>query len=108
MCSGNFAELYYQVAGHLEQSPEILGDALARPFFDQVNVAVGTASKDAASQLRDAGDRILKALIRHSDHLALSEQFDADSGYEKSVHDLTWSYAACLSAVRARRRLTFL
>jgi glucoamylase len=108
LCSANLAELYYQVAGALEQNTEILGDALARPFFDQVQVAAGAALKDAVSELRDAGDRILKALIRHSDHLALSEQFDADSGYEKSVHDLTWSYAAFLSAVRARKRLTFL
>jgi glucoamylase len=32
----------------------------------------------------------------------LSEQFDGVTGYEKSVKNLTWSYAAFLSAVRAR------
>jgi glucoamylase len=106
LCSANFAELYYKVAGALEQDNAILSDALARPFFDQVGVAENTLPEEAAAQLRDAGDRILKALVRHSDHLALSEQFDADSGYEKSVHDLTWSYAAFLSAVRARSLLT--
>ena len=36
----------------------------------------------------------------------MCKQFDADSGYEKSVHDLTWSYAAFLPAVRARSLLT--
>jgi hypothetical protein len=36
------------------------------------------------------------------DPLALSEQFDATTGFEKSVRNLTWSYAAFLSAVRAR------
>jgi glucoamylase len=102
LCSANFAELYYKVAGALKQDEEILSDALARPFFDQAQVAADAAPEAAAAQLRDAGDRILKALVRHSDHLALSEQFDADSGYEKSVHDLTWSYAAYLSAMRAR------
>jgi glucoamylase len=45
---------------------------------------------------------MLRAVVYHSDHLELSEQFDGVSGYEKSVHDLTWSYAAFLSAVRAR------
>ncbi len=30
------------------------------------------------------------------------EQFDATTGYEKSVSNLSWSYAAFLSAVRAR------
>jgi GH15 family glucan-1,4-alpha-glucosidase len=37
-----------------------------------------------------------------SDHLELSEQYDGTSGYERSVRDLTWSYAAFLSAVRAK------
>jgi glucoamylase len=106
LCSANLAELYYKVAGALEQDNEILSDELARPFFDQADVAADVAPKEAAAQLRDTGDRILKSLVRHSDHLALSEQFDADSGYEKSVHDLTWSYAAFLSAVRARNQLT--
>jgi GH15 family glucan-1,4-alpha-glucosidase len=32
----------------------------------------------------------------------LSEQFDKVTGFEKSVQDLTWSYAAYLSAVRTR------
>ena len=37
-----------------------------------------------------------------SDNLELSEQFDATTGYEKSVSNLSWSYASFLSAVRAR------
>jgi glucoamylase len=45
---------------------------------------------------------MLSAVIYHSDHLQLSEQFDGITGYEKSVRNLTWSYAAFLSAVRAR------
>jgi len=45
---------------------------------------------------------MLSAIIFHSDHLELSEQFDGTTGYEKSVSDLTWSYAAFLSAVRAK------
>ena len=32
----------------------------------------------------------------------LSEQFDGTTGYEKSVRDLTWSYAAFLAAARAK------
>jgi glucoamylase len=41
-------------------------------------------------------------VIYHSDNLELSEQFDGAGGYERSVHNLTWSYAAYLSAMRAR------
>jgi glucoamylase len=53
-------------------------------------------------KLTAGGDMMLQALVYHSDHFELSEQFDASTGYEKSVTDLTWSYAAYLSAVRAR------
>jgi glucoamylase len=52
--------------------------------------------------LRSAGDQMLQAVIFHSDHLELSEQFDAWTSYEKSVSNLSWSYASFLSAVRAR------
>ena len=45
---------------------------------------------------------MLKAVIFHSDHYRLSEQFDGTTGFEKSVSDLTWSYAAYLLAVRTR------
>jgi glucoamylase len=57
---------------------------------------------DVITKLQDAGDAMLAAVIYHSDHLELSEQFDGVTGYEKSVKNLTWSYAAFLSAVRAR------
>ena len=57
---------------------------------------------EASDALRDAGDRMLRAVIFHSDHLELSEQFDGVSGYEKSVTNLSWSYAAFVSAVRGR------
>jgi glucoamylase len=45
---------------------------------------------------------MLAAVVYHSDNLELSEQFDGWTGYEKSVRDLTWSYAAFLSAARAK------
>ena len=45
---------------------------------------------------------MLNAIVFHSDHLELSEQFDGTSGFEKSVSDLTWSYASFVSAVRAK------
>lgn len=45
---------------------------------------------------------MLRAIVYHSDHYELSEQFDGTFGYEKSVRNLTWSYASFLSAVRAR------
>jgi len=97
-----FAELYYQLAAAVRSSGAIPLDELSAPFFAQVAVTAATPAADAAAALGDAGDRMLRAVVFHSDHLELSEQFDAVTGYEKSVRNLSWSYAAFLSALRAR------
>jgi glucoamylase len=77
-------------------------DNLSAPFFNQIGIDATTPWAQAVTSLQNAGDEMLNAIIFHSDHLELSEQFDGTSGFEKSVSDLTWSYAAFLSAVRAK------
>ena len=52
--------------------------------------------------LVQAGDAMLRAVLFHSDNYELSEQFDGTTGFEKSLRNLSWSYAAFLSAVRSR------
>jgi glucoamylase len=98
----NFAELYYRLAGAITTAGTLPLDTNSAPFFDQVGVNASTSAADAAVALQAAGDRMLQAIVFHSNHLELSEQFDAWTGYEKSVSNLSWSYAAFLSAVRAR------
>jgi glucoamylase len=98
----NFAELYYRLATQIAAANNVPMDALSAPFFAQIGVTAATSPGDAAAALTNAGDSMLQAVIFHSDHLELSEQFDGDTGYEKSVKNLTWSYAAFLSSVRAR------
>jgi glucoamylase len=105
IATANFAELYYRLAHSIMSSDTVPMDALSAGFFAQVGVAARTTAADAATALAAAGDRMLHALVFHSNHLELSEQFDAVIGYEKSVSNLSWSYAAFLSAVRARDRL---
>jgi glucoamylase len=100
-----FAELYYQLAQQVSSSAAVPLDSLSAPFFSQVGVDASTTSAAAAAALQSAGDQMLQALIFHSDHFELSEQFDATSGYEKSVSDLSWSYASFLSAVRAKNAI---
>lgn len=102
LCTANFAELYYRLAEKITSSETVPADSLSAPFFAQVQVDAGAAPLDAAAALRAAGDRMLRAIVFHSDHFELSEQFDAVTGFEKSVANLSWSYAAFLSAVRAR------
>jgi glucoamylase len=102
LCTANFAQLYYELATEIEASGSLPLDELSAPFFDQVGITATTKIKSAAEALRTAGDAMLRAVVYHSDHLELSEQFDGVFGFEKSVRDLTWSYAAFLSAARAR------
>jgi glucoamylase len=102
LTTANFAELYYRLAAKITSSRTVPADSLAAPFLAQVGLAASAAPLDAATALRSAGDAMLGAIVYHSDHLELSEQFDASTGFEKSVANLSWSYAAFLSAVRAR------
>jgi glucoamylase len=102
IATANFAELYYRLAAKINSSRTVPADSLIDEFLAQVGVTSATAPLDAATALRAAGDAMLGAIVYHSDHFELSEQFDAYTGYEKSVSNLSWSYAAFLSAVRAR------
>jgi glucoamylase len=103
VCTAALAELYYRLAAETTGAGAVLADPLAAAFFGQVGVSGTMKPAEAAAQLVAAGDRMLAAILFHSDHYQLSEQFDGSTGYEKSVANLTWSYAAFLSAERARR-----
>jgi glucoamylase len=102
LTTANFAELYYRLATNITSSRTVPADSLSAAFLSQVGVTSSTSALDAAGSLRAAGDSMLQAVVYHSDHFELSEQFDAVTGFEKSVSNLSWSYAAFLSAVRAR------
>ena len=102
LTTANFAELYYRLAAKITSSGTVAADPLSASFLSQVGVTASTAPPAAAASLRAAGDAMLQAVVYHSDHFELSEQFDAVTGFEKSVSNLSWSYAAFLSAVRAR------
>jgi glucoamylase len=102
LTTANFAELYYRLAANVTSSAVVPADSLSATFLSQVGVTSSTDPLTAAASLRAAGDAMLQAIVYHSDHFELSEQFDAVTGFEKSVSNLSWSYAAFLSAVRAR------
>ena len=99
---GNFAELYYRLAGQVTTAGTVPLDSLSAGFFSQVEVGASTTPAAAVAALQAVGDQMLQAVIFRSDNLELSEQFDATTGYETSVSNLSWSYASFLSAVRAR------
>jgi glucoamylase len=102
LSTASFAELYYRLAARITSSRTVPGDPLSATFLAQAGVTPAMDPLAAAAALRKAGDAMLQAIVYHSDHFELSEQFDSVTGFEKSVSNLSWSYAAFLSAVRAR------
>lgn len=98
----NVAELHYKLAAEIKRSGRVPVDDLSAPFFAQSGIDAVTDPAAAVAALAATGDAMMRAVIYHSDNLELSEQFDGATGYERSVHNLTWSYAAYLSAMRAR------
>lgn len=98
----NMAELHYRLAAGIRSSGRIPLDAVSAPFFAQSRIDQSTRPADAADALVATGDAMVRAVVYHSDNLELSEQFDGTTGYERSVRNLTWSYASYLSAMRAR------
>jgi glucoamylase len=102
VCSCAFAQLYYELAAAIDGGAPVPSDGLAATFLDQVGVDSTTSPSQVSSALRSAGDSILAAVIYHSNRFELSEQFDQGTGFERSVSNLTWSYAAFLSAVAVR------
>ena len=102
LCTCNLAQLYYKLANEITQSQSVPYDQFSASFFVQLGVTKTTPPAQAAIALQDAADDMIGAVLYHSDHLELSEQFDGVTGFEKSVKNLTWSYAAFLSAVHEK------
>jgi glucoamylase len=75
--------------------------ALAEFYY---RLAAAEKSSQQSTGALHKGDRIL-AMIRRFTPAAgeLSEQFDASSGRQTSAKNLTWSYAAFITAIEARR-----
>ncbi len=102
VCTAGFAQLYYELAAAVRNGTPVPSDPLAAPFLQQIGVSATDPPSQVANALRAAGDSMLNAVVYHSNSLELSEQFDQGSGYERSVTNLTWSYASFLLALAAR------
>jgi glucoamylase len=103
--TANFAEFLYLLARRILETADLPFDDLSADFFRRLGVSSDMSPEDVAVSLRTEGDRMLSALVFHSADYELSEQFDAVTGFVKGARDLTWSYAAFLSATRARARI---
>ena len=101
--TASVAELYYRLAVAIGGTATVPLDAQSAAFFADLGVTTAITPAAAIAALIAVGDAMLNAILFHSDHYQLSEQFDGSTGDEKSVANLTWSYAAFLSAARSRQ-----
>ncbi|MDE2492033.1 MAG: glycoside hydrolase family 15 protein [Elusimicrobia bacterium] len=111
-----FAQLDYMAAdeyiadGKIDVTAADAGfwsDLLGRPVAAGTSWRSGDGAFGAAIQaLKSDGDAELACVRLHANpDGSLSEQMDRDSGYMTSARDLTWNYAAMLSALSARDKL---
>ena len=113
-----FAELYYKVATATGAQGKFTISARNLAFIRNavgaqlgsgtlvpgLQVTKGTAEFDQLIQkLLDRGDAFMRRVRLHENpDGSLAEQIDRTSGYMCSAHDLTWSYAAFITAFWAR------
>jgi glucoamylase len=107
-----FAEFYYRLARELEKRSEIKINSTNRSFFWDLKAfkehhpvyKKGSAQFNEMVKLaRVKGDTFLTRVKYHVDGTgSMSEQINRESGFMQGARDLTWSYAAFLSAIRYR------
>lgn len=112
LATSNFAQFYYTCIEELKGLRSFTITDKMAPFMSQIGFhkqgqikSNSEEYKDLVYRLLKAGDRMQRAVVYHSNHLELSEQFDRWTGFEKSVLNLTWSYSAFVSATRTRDRV---
>lgn len=80
--------------------------AAAEVSFRAAEEFENIGKRSSAVRLREQGDAFLARVKYHANpDGSLSEQMDRHSGYMTSAHDLTWNYAAFISALHARGNL---
>jgi glucoamylase len=115
------AELNYRLAGQLLRDGSVTLTSQNIAFYRDaspvtIKLAPGAVLKQRDPQfkqllrdLRGAGDSFLARVRLHAaDDGSMSEQFDRDNGLMHGARDLTWNYAAFLTALDARRSLQYL
>jgi glucoamylase len=105
------AEQLYSATYQWDKLGSIVIDAVSLPFFKDIlpNIAAGTYAKDSTtytsiiSGVRNYADGYVAVVQKYTpSNGGLAEQFDKNNGTPLSAVDLTWSYAAFLTATDRR------
>ncbi|KAH4800498.1 glucoamylase [Parastagonospora nodorum] len=105
------AEQLYSALYQWKKLESITVDAVSLPFFNDLlpSVAVGTYAKDSATYtsiinaVKTYADGYMAIVMKYTPaNGGLSEQFNKANGSPVSAVDLTWSYAAFITATERR------
>ncbi|KAM0754204.1 hypothetical protein T439DRAFT_323080 [Meredithblackwellia eburnea MCA 4105] len=110
LCTASAAEVLYRSASALEKSTEelVITDVGKRHFGRWTTESIVQPGSEEMSKIvqgqRELGDQFLEIVKEFgpSDG-SLHEQFDRVTGVGRGARDLTWSYAASITALEARR-----
>jgi glucoamylase len=112
LITAGFGEFYYRLAKELKEKKSISINSNNFEFYQSLkipNIQQGRVLRlpnpqfsQAISRIHERGDSYLSRVKYHSPDGRLPEQFNRDNGFKQSAADLTWSYAALLTAVWQR------
>ena len=101
------AELYYRLAGAVAQGAALTVTPENAAFLAGCGYVGGPQDARLVEVLLQNGDAFMATVRRFTPpDGALSEQFDRETGVQRSARHLSWSYAAFVTAAQARRRAT--
>lgn len=116
LCTSTAASILYHTAHHLSLTSHLAITPTSLPFYTALLAA---SSLNVQPGVYGASDALFHSVVEHvlavadgfldvvRSHVdaegAMSEQFDAETGFLTGASDLTWSYGAFLGALRARR-----
>ncbi|MDA0712366.1 MAG: glycoside hydrolase family 15 protein [bacterium] len=106
------AEFYYKLSLAVHYNPQIISNETFNLFLtlqSKTDTNLIARNKNLAEIFKIKGDTFLKRIQFHTDDTGhFSEQFNRFNGISQGARDLTWSYAAFLSCIRAKNKINFI
>lgn len=99
------AEYYFEISQRIGADPQLLSQPGLKEFYNFTANSMSAVGRTESETLFLRGEQFMERVRLHMDSQgSMAEQFHRDSGYMTSASDLTWSYAAFLTASAARDR----
>jgi len=112
LLTAGLGEYLFKLANEYKSKPKFNVSIISKKFFKKFLgyefthslIVDQLTTTQIVSKLNARGDQFLNRIRRHAySDGRLDEQFDKYTGFMKGARDLTWSYAAFLTSVNAKR-----